>query len=155
MDSTTGSDVPVVSTLVAYELNYHLVKNELLRSDLETKCRLVQALRWVSFREVSMNFAMARISPAVSGFNQSPHISILCYSRVGWSKALTAKVSLESRWEFAQIENTLRWTMSGVSSPFQQLTKCGSLERRHSTLMAFISHDLLGCFKRQSEYATR
>ncbi|XP_003738739.1 lisH domain-containing protein ARMC9 [Galendromus occidentalis] len=82
MDSTTGSEAPIASTLVAYELNYHLVKNELLRSDLETKCRLIQALRW-------------------------------------------------------------------------QLTKCGSLERRHSTLMAFISHDLLGCFKRQSEYATR
>ncbi|OQR66996.1 lisH domain-containing protein ARMC9-like, partial [Tropilaelaps mercedesae] len=81
MDISIADDkIPV--RLVAYELNYQLVKNELLRGDMDTKCRLIQALRW-------------------------------------------------------------------------QLTKCGSPERRHSTLMAFISHDLLGCFKRQSEYATR
>ncbi|XP_022663398.1 lisH domain-containing protein ARMC9-like [Varroa destructor] len=81
IDITETEDKPPLR-LVAYELNYQLIKNELLRGDMDTKCRLIQALRW-------------------------------------------------------------------------QLTKCRSPERRHSTLMAFISHDLLGCFKRQSEYATR
>ena len=53
MNTTIGSDAPIASSLVAYELNYHLVKNELLRGDLETRCRLIQALRWVSIQTIT------------------------------------------------------------------------------------------------------
>lgn len=54
IDITETEDKPPLR-LVAYELNYQLIKNELLRGDMDTKCRLIQALRWVSKLSVGIS----------------------------------------------------------------------------------------------------